>query len=142
MRISKKKSQLNQRTFRNLQLHLVCWHTKICTLNRHNICESLVKIQHFKPKWLSIMFDNTKKKHTKIKRLPIICSYIWNNSTLKFAYWFNTYSVEVWWRYVLPNTNTVHFCDISFRHRAVLPTCPKNNIQNQKADHVRIISSH
>ena len=37
------KRQLNKRTLHNLQTHMTYWHIKMCTLNRHPICESLVK---------------------------------------------------------------------------------------------------
>ena len=39
-----KKNALNKKTFHKLQSHLVCWHTKMCRLIRHIICESLVEI--------------------------------------------------------------------------------------------------
>ena len=52
------------------------------------------------------------KKRNKIKDRSIICSYIWYVNKSKYAYWLDTHSVKVWWRYVLPNTNAVHFCDI------------------------------
>ena len=38
------KTQLNQRTSRNLQSHLAYKYTKMCTLIRHKIYESFVKI--------------------------------------------------------------------------------------------------
>ena len=40
-------------------------------------------------------------------------------------YWLDTYSVKVWWTYVLPNTNAVDFCYVFFRHWVVLPICLK-----------------
>ena len=40
---------------------------------------------------------------------------------------------------MLPNTNAVNFCDIDFRHRAVLPTCLKNRHENPKSGHDNII---
>ena len=36
-------------------------HTKMYLLISHTICESLVEIQQFKYKWLSIMFKNNQK---------------------------------------------------------------------------------
>ena len=38
--------------------------------------------------------------------------------------------------YVLPNTNAVHLCDIIFRHRAMISTCPNKSLENQKSGHV------
>ena len=58
-----KKTQLNKRTFHNLQSHLACWQIKMCTLIRLTICECLVKIQHFIHKCSSIMYENTQKNY-------------------------------------------------------------------------------
>ena len=51
------------------------------------------------------------KKHSKIKERSITYRYIWHTDISKFVYWLYTHSVEVWWSYVLSNTNTVHFCE-------------------------------
>ena len=58
-----KKTQLNQRTFYNLQSHMAYLHTNNCVLIRHTFYESLVKIQHF---------GNVKK----CKGWSITCSHI------------------------------------------------------------------
>ena len=116
------KNTLYQRTFLNLQSHLACWHIPKCVyiLIKHTICENLVKIQLFRHEWLSII----PKKRNKINEHSITCSYICHINTSKCAYWLDTHSVKVWWRYVLANTNAVHFCDNFFRHRAMFSTCP------------------
>ena len=51
-----KKTQSNQGTFLNLQLHLACQHHKMCALIRHTICEGLVEIQSFRNEWFSRPF--------------------------------------------------------------------------------------
>ena len=78
-------------------------------------------IQYFRHEWSSIMYENTKK-HNKIKRRSITCSCIWHANISKCLYWLDKHSVKVWWRYVLPNVNAAHFCDVFFRHRAVFPS--------------------
>ena len=60
--------QLNQRTFLYLQLHLVCWHSKMNTFNKNTICESLVKIQYFRHCRLCMKI---LKKRNKIKKCCI-----------------------------------------------------------------------
>ena len=54
------------------------------------------------------------KKRNKIKWLYITCSHIWHVDISKYVYWLNIHSVKVWWRYVLPNANVAHICDIIF----------------------------
>ena len=49
------------------------------------------------------------QKRNKIKRRSITCSHICYISISKHAYWLDIHSLKVWWRYVLPNTNVVHF---------------------------------
>ena len=71
------------------------------------------------------------KKRNKIKRHKT-CSYVWNVDISKCVYWLDTHSVKVWWGYVLPNANTAHFCDVFFRHRAVLPSCLENRSRKSK----------
>ena len=53
------------------------------------------------------------KKHNKIKERAITCSYIWHIIS-KCAYWLDTLSTKVWWKYMLPNTNATHFSLIEF----------------------------
>ena len=101
-------------TYHNLQSHLPRWYTKICTLIRHTICESLVKMQYFRQEWSSILYENTQK-FNKIKENSITYVYIWHANTTKYVYWSDTHSVNVWWRFVSPNTNVNSFCDIIFR---------------------------
>ena len=91
----------------------------MCTLIRNPISESLVKIEYFRHECSSIMYENTLKRN-KIKRPSITCSYIWHKDTPKCVYWFDTHSVKVCWIYVIPNKNDIHFCDIFFRHRAMI----------------------
>ena len=82
------------------------------------------------------------KKCNKNKGLAIICSNIWHIDTSKFAYWLNwldAHSVKVWWRYVFPNTNAVHFCEIfSDIHRALFSTCLTKSFEDKKSGLVRI----
>ena len=33
-----------------------------------------------------------------------------------------------WWQNVLPNTNSVHFCNVFFRQRAVFPSCNNKTV--------------
>ena len=70
------------------------------------------------------MYENTQKCK-KIKGFSITWCFIWLINISKCAYWLDTHSVNVWWSYVLLNSNAVHFCDIFFRHRSsmFLP-CP------------------
>ena len=60
--------------------------------------------------------------------------YIWNvKASPNFYKLFCTHSVKVWWSYLLPNTNGVHFCYIIFRHRAVFPSCNKKAVLEIKS---------
>ena len=80
------KAQL--RTFHDLQSHLACRHTKMCTLVRKTICESL-----------DIYTSDMKipKKRNKIKGPFLTCSYIWHFGISECdTYLFNTYSVKFW----------------------------------------------
>ena len=112
--------------------HVTCsyiWHVKMCILIRHTICESLVEIQSdMNGRQLSMKIP---KKWNKTKRRSITCTYIWHIDISKSVYQLNTHSVKVWWSYVLPNTNAVHFCDIEqcFHHTT------KNSVGNQKSGH-------
>ena len=104
---------MNQITFYNLQSHLTYWHFKIFILI-HTICESLVKIQSSRHDAHQLC------KRNKIKMHYIICPIC------------QIYFVKVWWSYMLPSTNAIHFCDFIFKNRAALPKCSKNSIKNFK----------
>ena len=84
--------------------HLACWYTKMFILIKHTICERLRKIQYFRHECSSI-----------IKGRGIICSYIWRVNISKCVFCLNTYSVKVWWRYILPNTNALHFVHTNYQ---------------------------
>ena len=71
------KTQLNQRTLRNMQPHLICWYTKIWIFIKRTIWEGLVKIQYFRHEYSSIMYENTQKRN-KINVRSITCSDIWH----------------------------------------------------------------
>ena len=77
------------------------------------------------------------KKRNKIKWRSITKSHIWHIYISKYVYWLNIHSVKVWWRYVLPNTNAVLFCDIFFRFMAMFSSSP--NKKTQKSSLIRII---
>ena len=64
------KTQIKWKTFHNLQSHLACCHTKICTLIRHTICESLVKIHHFSHEYSLIIYENNEKNAIKSDSHP------------------------------------------------------------------------
>ena len=106
------KSKFKLKTFHNLKSDLAWRQTKILTLIRHTICESLVEMQLFRHELLSIMHENTKKKRNEITGLFITYSYMWHMNTSKCVYKLDTHSVKFWWSYVLPNTNAVQFCNI------------------------------
>ena len=101
----------------------------MCTLIKHTICESLVKMQYFRHEWSSKMYENTQKIHIKIKGCSITCSHIWYYDTLKSVYRLNTHFLKVSWSYMLPNTNAVHFCDIG----QCFHPAAKNSVGNQKS---------
>ena len=118
-----KKMQLNQKTFHNLQSHLAGLHK----------CVYWLDLQSLNVWW---RYNNSDmncrqlcmkilKKRNKIKGPFITCSYIWHINTSKCVHWLDTHSVKVWWRYVLPNRNAVHFCDIIFKQSRVFPSCNK-----------------
>ena len=108
------KTQSNQCTLHNLQSHLAWWLSKLCTLIRNRICETLVKMQYFRHEYSSIMYENTQK-HNKINGLCITCGYIWHINISKWSYQLDTHSMKVWWRYLLANTTNVHYCVVLFR---------------------------
>ena len=86
----------------------------------------------YKHECSSILYENTQKKRNKIKRRSITCCQIWHIDKSTCVFWLVTHSVKVWWSYVLPNTNDAHFCDITFRHKVVLPTYSKNLLKIKK----------
>ena len=109
------KMQLNQRIFHNQQSHLACWYFKMCTLIRHTIYKSLVKILYFRHEYSSIMYENTQNRKI-IKEPSITCRYIWHVNISKCTYLLDIHSVKVWWSYVLPNSNAVEIFNVFFRH--------------------------
>ena len=108
------------------------WHIKMNILIRQTICKCLVDIHDFRHEYSSIECKICNIKHNKIKGNSIICFYIWHIDILKCVYWLDIHFAKIWWRYVLPNANTSHFCDVFFRHRAVLLTCPEKRPQKSK----------
>ena len=108
-------------TFHNLQSHLACGHTKMYTLT-HN----LWKFGEDTILQTLMLVNKIPKNATKSKGSFTTCSHIWHVGITKCAYWLYTYSVKVCGSYVLPNTNAVHFSNIIFKHRAVLPPYSKN----------------
>ena len=130
---------------------MACWQNKFCTLIWHTICKSLMKIQYFGHEHSSIMYKIPKKR-IKIKGPSITCSYIWHVNISKYVNWLDTHSVNVWWRYVPPNKckcrlflwcifqtlgSVANLSEERPRHWAVLPTCQKNGLENQKSSSVR-----
>ena len=63
------------------------------------------------------------KSVIKSTNASLFCSYIWHIDISKCVFWLYTKSMKVWWRYKLPNSNNVHYCDIFSRHRAVFRAC-------------------
>ena len=83
----------------------VCWRYSTLDMNTYS----------------SIMYENTLKTH-KIKGPSITYSHIWHIDISKFAYWFNTHFVKVWWRYVLQKQMSFIFV-MCFSD--IADTCPK-----------------
>ena len=104
----------------------------MCVLINYTISESLVETQKFRNELSRIMYENTQKKRNKIKGPSITCNYIWHIDVSKSLYWLDTHSVKVWLRYVQPNANAAHFCDIFFSHKvmAYLPRKTVSKIKN------------
>ena len=96
---------LNQITFHSLQSYLAYWYTNLIVSNRSIVCESFVKIQYLRHECLLIVYLKSQKRNIII----ITCSHIWYLNKPKCVHWLDTHSVKVWWRYMLPNTNIVHF---------------------------------
>ena len=84
----------------NSQSVKVWWRSNTSDMNSRQLCTKI------------------PKKRNKIKKRSITGGHIWHIYISKCVYWSDIHSVKVWWRYVLPNKNTVHFCDLFLRHRA------------------------
>ena len=110
----RKKRNNNQDAFHKFLRKLTCRYISTCVLIRYTISESLVEIQQYKHECSIIMYENALKRY-KIKWHSITCSHIWHVDISKCVYWLDNHSVKVWWRYVLPNANAAHFCDIIFQ---------------------------
>ena len=81
----------------------------------------------------SDLVENTYSyKGTMSSEPSITCSYIWHMETSKCAYWLDTHSVKDWWRYVLPNANAVHFCDIFSNIGQCFRPAQTKSLGNQK----------
>ena len=137
-----KRTQLNQRTFHNLQSDLASWYTEIRTSIKHTICESLVKYNN-SDIWMVVNYVwKYPKKRNKIKGRSVIWNHIWHIYISKCVYWLDTYFVNVWWSYALPNTNAVHFYVIFSDIGPIgqyFQSSQTQNLKNQKLDYVRII---
>ena len=117
------KILLNKRTFYKLLSHLAFWYTKMYTLIKHTVYKSLVKIQNFRHEWWSSIICNQIKVRSRYG--------IWHVDISEFVSWLDTHSVTVCWKYMLPNTNAIDFCDIFSKYTVLFPTC-KNSAGNQK----------
>ena len=82
----------------------VCWRYNTLDMNAGQLC---IKIP---------------KKRNEIKWPSIACSHICHADISKCVYQLDTYLVNFWWKYVLPNTKAAYFCDIIFSHRAMFST--------------------
>ena len=88
------------------------------TLIKHTICVSLVKILTLQT-WILVNYL------WKYSTENLTYSYFNKNiRKSKFAYWIDTHSVKVLWRYVLLNTNCHSFLWHFFQ---MLPTCPNKD---------------
>ena len=72
------------------------------------------------------------KKSNKIKGRSMTSRHIQHIDTSKYVHWLDTHTVKVWWSYVLPNSNAIHFCDIFIRHRTMFLTCPNKECRESK----------
>ena len=115
-----KNTKLNKRTCHNLQSHLACLHIKMCTLIKHSICESMVKILTLQTRMLVDYVWKFPKKRRKIKGPFITCGYIWDIYISKYIYWLEIHSMNVWWIYVL------------HKHRPMFSNCPKKESRKLK----------
>ena len=61
-------------------------------------------------------------KRNKTKGHSITCSYIWHITNIKI------HSVKVLLKYVLPNTNAAHFCDIVFQTLRSVADIPRKTV--------------
>ena len=80
-------TQLDRKTFHNIQCHLACWQS--------------VKLQ---TRILVNYAWKYPKKCNKIKEPSITYSYIWHINISKFVYWLDIHSVKVWWSYMCCQT--------------------------------------
>ena len=79
-------------------------------------------------KWMA----KIHKKRNIIKECFITYSYIWHINRSKSVYVLNAYSVKVWLRYVLPNTNNVYFC-VFFQIWDSVASCQKTVLKIKKS---------
>ena len=76
------------------------------------------------------------KKRNKIKGRSITCGHIWHVNTSKCVYWLDTHYVNVWWSYMLPNTNAIHFYDIFSDLGECFWLAQIKSHENQKSGHI------
>ena len=71
------KRHLKQVTFHSLQSHVAYQHSKLLVSKRHLFCESLLKMQQFRNKWLLIigMGNSLKTTGIPINGLYTFCQY-------------------------------------------------------------------
>ena len=105
----------------------------------HKIYESLIKN--------NVSYIKISKKKQSIQRtfcylkLHLACQHIKICVSIRHTICesfvkiqnLDTHFVKVWWSYVLPNTNAVHYCDIIFRHREMFSTCKTKRLEIQKS---------
>ena len=91
------------------------WYFDILVLISYTISECLVEIQTIQTWMVNNNVWKFPKKRNKIKWPSITCSHIWYVDILIYVNWLDIHSVKVWWKYVFPNANAAHFCDIIFR---------------------------
>ena len=76
----------------------------------------------------------TLKSKTKSSDVPyiVVTSGMSIVNIAKCMYWLDTHSAKVWWRYVLSNTNAVHFCDFFCDIGQFFRPSQINSLKNQK----------
>ena len=62
------------------------------------------------------LYIKIHKKRNKIMGRFITCSHMWHINISVYVRWLDTYSLKVWWSYVLLNTNAFHFSVIAFNN--------------------------
>ena len=107
------KNAINQKVFYNLRWHLACWYVYWLDIQSVKVL-SRCNTSNIEGRYLCVKI---LKKHNKIRHRSITLVYIWLVNISKYVYYLDTHSVKVWWRYVLPNWNVAHFCDIIFIHK-------------------------